>query len=156
MVVVPSLLTLNLEVFCAHGLFSSVECKFFWHILNRKKKKQQQQQKTKQENEIIAKHGLNCSSDVSRVLLHKFQTQKRANHSKTACNKIGCILKERKCQQLGFFQRYARLFRVHHNLSSPTSFSQDFICFFFLSIGLSNCDCSLVMLNLYQSNNGAK
>ena len=74
MVVVPSLLTLNLEVFCAHGLFSSVECKFFWHILNRKKtkKQQQQQQKTKQEKEIIAKHGLITVLMFLAIVLHKF------------------------------------------------------------------------------------
>ena len=155
MVVVPSLLTLNLEVFCAHGLFSSVECKFFWHILNRKKKNNNNNKKQNKKKKLLRNMGLIAVLMFLAIVLHKFQTYKRANHSKTACNKIGCILKERKCQQLGFFQRYARLFRVHHNLSSPTSFSHDFICFF-LSIGLSNCDCSLVMLNLYQSNNGAK
>jgi len=41
MVIVPSL-TLNSEVFCAHGLFSSLEYKFFWHILSSEKKKKQE------------------------------------------------------------------------------------------------------------------
>ena len=133
MVVVPSLLTLNLEVFCAHGLFSSVECKFFWHILNRKKKNNNNNKKQNKKKNLLRNMGLTAVLMFLAIVLHKFQTYKRANHSKTACNKIGCILKERNCQQLGFFQRYARLSEYTITSVLRRRFHMILFAFFFIN-----------------------
>ena len=140
MVVVPSLLVLNAEVYCGHGLFSPVECKFFWHILGRKKKKQ--------EKEIIGKHQLNCILMFLAIVLHKIQTKKRANQSKTACNKIGCILKGKKVSVARLFLEVRTSFpsTPQPQFSDVVFTSPDFVSLFLIN-QWSKCDCSLVWLN---------